>query len=427
VRPTLPNNTDTYAALRLPEFRYWLGASALSTLAGRALAVALGYQIYELTHAPFALGMLGLVEAIPAIGLALFGGHAADRYNRRSIVLVTRAVSILAALGFAFISLNPHTLGLVALYVVVFIAGLARGFGDPASSAFETQIVPRELYVNAATWGGSMWQVTSIFGPALGGLAYAWLGVTTTYLLIAAFFTLAWMCAALVKSKPMPPPREKSGKQESIWQSMALGVRYVFREPVLVGSMALDLFAVLFGGAVALLPAFASDILKVGPSGLGILVAAPSVGALLSMLWATRHPPVKNAGKLLLGVVAGFGVSIIVFALSNNFLLSLVALAASGLFDGVSVVIRETTLRLLSPEHLRGRIASVNWVFIGSSNEIGAFESGVAASWLGIIPAVWIGGVITLCVVGVTALAAPQLRALNLDPQQHPQPAGAED
>jgi len=176
-----------------------------------------------------------------------------------------------------------------------------------------------------------------------------------------------------------------------------------------------------------LLPAFASDILKVGPSGLGVLVAAPSVGALLSMLWATRHPPVKNAGKLLLGVVAGFGVSIIVFALSNNFFLSLLALMASGLFDGVSVVIRETTLRLLSPEHLRGRIASVNWVFIGSSNEIGAFESGVAASWLGVIPAVWLGGVITLCVVGVTALAAPQLRALNLDPRQHPQPAGAED
>jgi len=215
VRPTLPNDPDTYAALRLPEFRYWLGASALSTLAGRALAVALGYQIYQLTHAPLALGVLGLVEAIPAIGLALFGGHAADRYNRRGIVLVTRAVSILAALSLALISFNPRTLSLVALYVVVFIAGLARGFGDPAASAFETQIVSRELYVNAATWGGSVWQVTSIFGPALGGLAYAWLGVTNTYLLIAAFFALAWVCAALVKSKPMPPPPRKNRENKN--------------------------------------------------------------------------------------------------------------------------------------------------------------------------------------------------------------------
>jgi MFS family permease len=209
-------------------------------------------------------------------------------------------------------------------------------------------------------------------------------------------------------------------EKETMWHSISIGVRYVFHHQVLVGSMALDLFAVLFGGAVALLPIFANDILKVGPSGLGLLAAAPSAGALLSMLWATRHPPVKNAGKILLGVVAGFGVSIILFALSRNLFLSLIALAASGLFDGVSIVIRETTLRLLSPEHLRGRIAAVNWVFIGSSNEIGAFESGMVASLLGTVPTVWLGGVVTLIVVGATALLAPQLRKLNLDPREHP-------
>jgi MFS family permease len=219
-----------------------------------------------------------------------------------------------------------------------------------------------------------------------------------------------------IKPKPMPPMEEK----ETMWHSISIGVRYVFHHQVLVGSMALDLFAVLFGGAVALLPIFANDILKVGPSGLGLLAAAPSAGALLSMLWATRHPPVKNAGKILLGVVAGFGVSIILFALSRNLFLSLIALAASGLFDGVSIVIRETTLRLLSPEHLRGRIAAVNWVFIGSSNEIGAFESGMVASLLGTVPTVWLGGVVTLIVVGATALLAPQLRKLNLDPREHP-------
>lgn len=377
--------------------------------------MAIGYQIYELTRDPLALGLLGLIEAIPSVGLALFGGYVADRYNRRSIVLITRLVSVLAALGFALISLNAQTAGLVALYAIIFIAGIARGFADPAASAFEAQVVPRHLYVNAATWAGSIWQVTSIVGPTLGGFVYAWFGVTNTYVMIAIMFALAWFSIALIKPKPMPPVQP----HESIRQSIAIGVRYVFHHQILVGSMALDLFAVLFGGAVALLPIFASDILKVGPSGLGLLVAAPSVGALLSMLWAMRHPPVAHAGKILMGAVAGFGVAIIVFALSKNFFLSLFALALSGMFDGISVVIRETTLRLLSPEHLRGRIAAVNWVFIGSSNEIGAFESGLAASWLGVIPAVWLGGVVTLLVVGLTALLAPKLHALNLDPRYH--------
>lgn len=405
---------DAYAALRVPEFRYWLAATAFATLASRALAVAIGYQIYELARDPLALGVLGLVQAIPAVGLSLFGGHAADRYNRRTIVLVTRAISVLAALAFALISFNTSMLGITALYTVVFIAGIARGFADPAASAFEAQVVPRDLYLNATTWGGSIWEVTAIIGPALGGLVYAWFGVTSTYLLIAGLYALAWLCMALIQPKPMPPVEE----HESIWQSIAIGVRYVFRQQVLVGSMALDLFAVLFGGTVALLPVFASDVLQVGPSGLGLLVAAPSVGALASMLWATRYPPVKNAGKIMLGVVAGFGLSIIVFALSKNFYLSLFALAATGMFDGISVVIRETILRLYSPEALRGRIAAVNWVFIGSSNEIGAFESGIAASWLGTVPSVWLGGLVTLLVVGVTAFLAPQLRELDLESQQ---------
>lgn len=407
---------DPYASLRLPEFRYWMGAAGFATLANRALAVALGYQIYELSHDPLALGILGLVQAIPAIGLALFGGHVADRYDRRTIVLLTRTASVVAALAFAVLSLNLHAYGLLALYTVVFFAGIARGFADPASSAFEAQVVPRELYVNASTWAGTVWEVTAIAGPALGGVAYAFLGVTNTYLLIAVLFALAWGCIALIKKKPMPPVEP----DESIWTSITLGVRYVFSSQIFVGAMALDLFAVLFGGAVALLPIFASDILNVGPVGLGLLVSAPSVGALLSMLWATRHPPTKSAGKILLAVVAGFGVSIIVFALSRNLLLSLFALAMSGMFDGVSVVIRETILRLYSPENLRGRIAAVSWIFIGSSNEIGAFESGVAASLLGAVPAVWLGGIVTLLVVAVTALLAPRLRDMDLDPGHIP-------
>lgn len=412
----ITTRADPYASLRLPEFRYWMGAAAFATLASRALAVALGFQIYELTKDPLALGVLGLVEAIPAISIALFGGVVADRYDRRAIVLLTRGVSVLAALAFAFLSLNYHAYGIAALYAVVFVAGIARGFADPANSAFEAQVVPRELYVNASTWSGTMWQATSIIGPALGGFVYAFFGVTNTYILIAIFFAIALGCMSLIKKKPMPPVEEG----ESIWTSIKLGVKYVFRSQIFVGSMALDLFAVLFGGAIALLPIFASDILKVGPQGLGILVAAPSVGALLSMLWSTRHPPTKNSGKIFLGVVAGFGVSMIVFALSRNFYLSLFALAMSGMFDGISVVIRETILRLYSPEALRGRIASVNWMFISSSNEIGAFESGVAASLIGTVPAVLLGGIVTLFVVAGTAVLAPKLRNMNLDPKYVP-------
>lgn len=404
---------DAFASLRLPEFRYWMGASALSTLASRALAVTLGYQIYELSHNALALGVLGLIEAIPSISLSLLGGHVADRYDRRAIALITRAVSVLAAVTFALLSLNVHALGLAALYAVVFVAGMARGLGDPAMSAFEAQVVPRELYLNAATWTGSIGETTAIVGPALGGFVYAFFGVTTAYVMIATLLALALVCMALIEKKPMPPV--EAG--ESVWTSIGIGVRYVFQSQILVGSMALDLFAVLFGGAIALLPVFASDILQVGPVGLGFMVAAPSGGALLAMLWATRYPPVHHAGKIFFVVVAGFGVSIIVFALSQNFFLSLFALAMSGMFDGVSMVIRETILRLYSPENLRGRIAAVQWIFIGSSNEIGAFESGVAASVLGTVPAVWVGGILTLVVVGVTALLAPKLRAMELDPK----------
>ena len=414
-----PKVHDAYAALRVPEFRYWLAAAAFSTLAGRALTVAIGYQVYTLTGSPLALGMLGLVQAIPAVGLSLFGGHLADRYDRRTIVLITRGVSVLAALGFALVSRDVQGSGLAALYAIVFIAGIARGFADPAASAFEAQVVPRELYVNASSWSGSVWEVTAIAGPTLGGLFYAAFGVTYTYLLVALFYAMGWIFMALIKRKPMPP----AAPHESIGESIAVGVRYVYHHQVLLASMALDLFAVLFGGAVALLPIFASDILHVGPAGLGLLVAAPSVGALVSMLWATRRPPVHNAGRMLLWVVAGFGVATIVFALSKVMWLSLVSLAMAGMFDGVSMVIRNTTLRMLSPEHLRGRIAAVNWIFIGSSNELGAFESGVAAAIFGVVPSVVLGGIATLVVVGAAAVLAPQLRTLDLDPRLHlPEP-----
>jgi MFS family permease len=397
--------------LRFPELRFLLGSSASAVLASRMLAVVIGYQIYERTKNPLALGILGLIEAIPAIALSLYGGHVADRNDRRKIVLWTRAVSVSCAIAFAFISRSSESWVLYGLFGIVFVAGLARGFADPAQNAFESQVIPAEVMVTATAWLSSAGQASSIIGPALGGFAYAWFGASNTYGAIACLFALSMLCDFQIKPKPIPVPEGS----EDVWQSILEGVRFVFSNQILVGSMALDLFAVLFGGAIALLPIFASDILKVGPQGYGILNAAPSVGALAIMLWSTRYPPLKGAGRKLLWAVAGFGVSIIVFGLSTNFWLSILALVLAGASDGVSMVIRSAILRLESPEHLRGRIAAVSWIFIGSSNEIGAFESGVAASIFGTARSVWLGGIVTLAVVAATAVRAPKLRNLNLE------------
>ena len=405
---------DNYAAWRLPEFRYLLSGNAVAALASRALAVVIGYQVYELTSSPLSLGWLGLVEAIPSVSLALFAGHVADRRDRRQLTLLTQWGLVLCAVLFALLSTHlwalTRTAKLWGLLSVVFAAGIARGYNNPASSALEAQVIPAEIYVNAASWAGSVRQTCAIIGPALGGVAYAVVGPAKTYVGIAVLLAISCLCLAGIAPKPMPPVDES----ESIFQSIAIGLRFVFSRPVLVWSMALDLFAVLFGGAVALLPIFSRDILHVGARGLGLLSAAPSVGALVIALWATHRPPSKHAGSALLACVAGFGVSIIVFALSKNFLLSLLALAASGAFDAVSVIVRMSILRLMSPEHLRGRIAAVSWIFIGSSNEIGAFESGFAADWLGTIRSVWAGGIVTLLVVGATFFLAPELRRLDL-------------
>ncbi len=400
----------------------WLLLSGTSeSLAARGLAVIIGYQLYQVTRSPLALGWLGLVEAIPAVGLALLGGHFADRRDRRRIVLVTRFVMLLAALAMSFVSTGA-VVSLLALYALVFVSGLARGFGDPAASAFEMQVVPGQVYVNAATWLGSASLGAAMLGPAVGGFAFDLLHAHGAYLLVAALQLVALVAVWRVPVAGTPQPKS-DGPEEPIWDSIREGLTFVRRDPVLLGSMALDLFAVLFGGAVALLPIFADDILKVGASGLGFLVAAPSVGALLVTLWATRYPPTHNAGRTLLICVGGFGVSIIVFALSHTLWLSLLALVLSGGFDGVSMVIRRSILRLRTPAHLRGRVASVSLLFIGSSNEIGAFESGFAASLLGTVRSVWLGGLVTLAVVAYSALKLPELRRLSLE-ELSQEPAG---
>jgi MFS family permease len=399
-------------SLNLADIRLFIGSVGFFTFASRALAVVIGFQIYRITHSALALGWLGLIEAIPAISLVLFGGYAADHFNRQKILLITRASSCLCAIALAALSWHGEEASLAGLYSVIFLVGIARGFADPANAAFEAQVVPKHLTVNASSWISSTWISSSVLGPASIGFIFDAWGAVGSYLVIAGGFILSWICTLAIPPRPQPMPEQ----HEPMLKSMGAGWRFVFKNQPLFAAMALDLLAVLFGGAVALLPIFAEDILQVGAKGLGLLNAAPSLGAIIVTLMATHRPPIARAGRNLLWVVAGFGVSVLVFAFSKNFWLSMTALFISGVFDGVSVVIRRSMMRLLSPDHLRGRIAAANSVFICASNEIGAFESGMLAAWIGVIPCVAVGGVITLLVAAVTATFAGQLRSLSFDP-----------
>lgn len=396
--------------LALREFRALIGARGTNALATSALATVVAFQTYELTRDPLSLGWLGLVEAIPALSLVLFGGHLADRRDRRAIVIVSSAIVTASALALAALSATG-AMTLLGILAVIFATGVASGFERPALTALEAQVVPRDEAARGISMLSSVSQGGAILGPAVGGIAIAVFGIPATYAGIAALLAVSTLCLALISSKPIPERIEG----EPMLQSLLGGIRYVARTPALIGAMALDLFAVFFGGAIALLPIFASDILHVGPVGLGVLRTAPSIGALLVMLVATRRPPRRHAGRTLLLCVAGFGLSMITFGLSTIFALSLAALFFAGVTDGVSMIIRSTMLRVLSPERIRGRVASVNWVFIGASNELGAFESGVAARLFGTVPSVIGGGILTLAVVGVTAWLLPALRSLDID------------
>jgi len=395
------------------DIRLFIGSVGSFTLASRALAAVIGFQIYQITHSAMALGWLGLVEAVPAIALVLVGGHVADHFNRRKILLITRAASCLCAAALAVLSLESRHASVVPLYGVIFLAGIARGFADPANSAFEAQVVPKELTVKASSWIGSTWIGCSIAGPAIIGFVFDAKGAVGSYALITGFFILSWLCTLGIGPREQTMPEHK----EPMLKSIRIGWRFVFGHQPLLGAMALDLFAVLFGGAIALLPIFANDILHVGAKGFGLLNAAPSVGALLMMLAAAHRPPIAKAGRNLLLAVTGFGVSILIFAFSKNFWLSMAALTLSGIFDGVSMIIRRSMVRLLSPDDMRGRISGVSWVFICASNELGAFESGMVAAWLGTIPCVAAGSLVTLAVVGLTAGLTPQLRNLRFNPR----------
>jgi len=407
-----PLRHDPYAALRIPNFRWFVASLMAMTVATQIQAVVVAWQIYELTHDPLSLGLIGLAEAVPFIGVALFAGHVADRVNRLRVSLVALTALFLCSLALLGFTLRPGIISvgrIWPIYLVIFLSGIARSFLQPARSALGAELVPRELYPNAVTWRSSTWQLAEVVGPAIGGLVYGFGSATAAYGTDAAIMAIGVLSLARMRHSPTP----STVANESVLESLATGIRFVRGQPVILGALTLDLFSVLFGGAVALLPVFAAEILHVGPQGLGVLRAAPAVGAVLMSIVLAHLPPLRRAGPALLISVAVFGLSIIGFGLSRDFLLSIALLAVSGMSDTVSVVIRSTLLQVLTPAHLLGRVSSVNAIFIGSSNEIGAFESGAAARLLGTVPSVVLGGLATLGVVAVTAVKVPGLRRLK--------------
>ena len=406
---------DPFAVLRVKEFNFFLAFRFFLTLGIQMQSVIVGWQVYALTDDVLFLGMIGLTEAIPFILISFFSGHIADTFNRKRIVVFFTALFIILTGFLLWLSQLRNVLifeehGIYPIFLAIAGVGVIRGFLSAAIPSFMAQIVPRELYANAATWNSTIWHVGSILGPSLAGFMIA-ASYTSAYTMDISFIMIAFLSFVLIKNKPMP----KKEKIESLYESISAGVRFVFKNQLILGALSLDLFAVLFGGAVALLPAFADEVLHAGAIELGFLRAAPAIGAVIMALIIAYKPPTHNAGRNLFLSVGAFGVSTILFGLSTNFFWAFFFLFLTGAFDNVSVVIRHTILQLSTPDNMRGRVSAVNGIFIGSSNEIGAFESGATARAFGLKPAIILGGVLTVLVVIVTARMAPKLRKLNID------------
>lgn len=392
--------TDAYAALRHPEFVYLISGTFLITTALLIQEVVLGYQLYKITHDPLSLGFVGLAEAVPYISLALFGGHYADRKDKRRIMQISLIFIVLGSLILIWAThegtreqFSQQTM-LWIIYGVIALLGLARGFYSPASSSLKAFLTPREAYGNAASWSSTFWQSGAILGPGVAGFLYAYLGLTVTLWIVVILLIINLVLISLISKKPIPQVEDQA--KQSLWESIREGITFVFENKILLYSISLDLVAVLFGGVVAILPIFAEDILKVGAEGLGVLRAAPSVGAVLTIVGSAYYPPTNRAWRNMIIAVAGFGIATLIFAVSTNFWLSVVMLFLTGAFDSISVVIRQTILQVIPPDNMRGRVISVNSIFVSSSNELGAFESGVAAKLLGTVPSVLFGGGMTM-------------------------------
>lgn len=407
---------DPYAALKYKEFNVFLMVRFAMVFAWSMQFVVIEWEVYSLTKNPLSLGLIGLMEVIPAVSLALFAGHIVDQKEKKGLL-------IKCIFGFSLISLGlflltwPQIISewskntiLYSIYFLVFLGGIVRAFLGPTIFSLFALIVPKKVYPNAATWSSSVWQMAAVLGPALAGFSINLIGVHWSMCLIFAFSLMALLILTKIEKKPILNPNIG----EPIMKSLKEGVKFVFGTKIILGAITLDMVAVLFGGAVALLPIYAQDILKVGPEGFGILRAAPAVGALVIMFTSAYFPLNKSAGLKLLVSIFGFGICIIVFGLSTWFWISVIALFFSGVTDGISMIIRQTILQLRTPDHMRGRVASVNSMFVGSSNELGAFESGLTAKLMGTVTAVVFGGCMTLITVFFTGAISPTFRKLDL-------------
>ena len=414
---------DPYAALRYKEFNTFLLVRFAMVFAWSMQFIIIEWQVYSITKDPLSLGIIGLMEVIPALSLALFAGHVVDQKEKKGLLL--KCILAFSVISFGLFLLtwpvviedfSTQTI-LYSIYFLVFLGGLVRAFLGPTIFSFMALLIPKKAYPNAATWSSSVWQIASVVGPAVAGFSITLIGVHWSMCTVFGFSILALLGLSQIAAKPILNP--KIG--EPVMESLKEGIKFVFNNKTVLGAITLDMVAVLFGGAVALLPIFAQDILKVGPEGFGFLRAAPAIGAFITMLITAYVPVSKNAGMKLLSAIFAFGVCIIVFGLSTIFWLSLLALFLSGVFDGISVVIRQTILQLKTPDHMRGRVSSVNSMFVGSSNELGAFESGLTAKLMGTVTAVVFGGSMTLFVVLTTGIFSPSFRKLDLtkDLEEH--------
>lgn len=409
------NGRDPYAALRVRDFSIYLAARFFLTLGVQIQGIVVGIQVYKLTHSPLQLGLIGLSEAIPFICLSLFAGYVADIVRRKKIILFSTSFLLIASWTLFAVSFDAtllQKLGAWPIFGIIFCTGVARGFLGPVFPAFLSQLVPRHLYSNAATWQANLWQTAAVVGPAMGGtLSIA--GTHTAYFVCSLLITGSLVLMLFVTNHPLPPLQPG----EPLMKKLTAGFRFVFSNQIMLSAFSLDLFAVLFGGAVAMIPVFANEVLHSSNPDfvIGLLRAAPAAGAIIMGILLAYFPPLKHAGRNLFIAVIGFGLCIIGFALSRSIALSFGLLLASGAFDQVSVVVRQTILQLMTPDAMRGRVAAVNGIFIGSSNEIGEFESGVMARMLGLVPSVIFGGCMTILVVLVVIGAAPKLRKLNAE------------
>lgn len=415
--------TDPYAALRVRPFQWFIVSMLSMTMVVQVQNVVLGWTVYQITRDPLALGLIGLAEVIPYVTVALFAGYVVDRVDRRRVSLVALSVLFAGSVAlFGYAVATPEPTRVWPYYAVIAVCGLARAFLQVARSALVSEIVPRELFTNAATWRSSTWQLGLVLGPALGGLLLGWLGMRATLGVTVVLALVSFSAMAAIRHRPTPLDPGKA----SVLENLAEGLRFLRVNRVILAALTLDLVAVLFGGAVALMPVFASDILHVGPRGMGLLQGAPGAGAVLMALYLAHRRPFRRAGRTLLVAVAVFGVCIIGFGFSRHFGLSLALLFVSGAADNISAVIRSTMIQVLVPPAMLGRISAVNAIFIGSSNELGAFESGVAARLLGAVPAVVLGGIVALGTVGVTAWKVPVLRTLGaIQPDEAGRPASS--